>query len=79
LGQTIADFHVEVTPIELGAVASGGALVALRLTLLATLRRRRRDIALLKALGFSRRQVVVTGAVHSTVAVALGHSLAFPS
>ena len=66
------------TPIELGAVISGGALVALGLTLLSSVRRRRRDIALLKALGFSRRQVVVTIAVQSTIAVGLGALVGLP-
>jgi hypothetical protein len=66
------------TPIELGAVLSGGALVALGLTLLSSVRRRRRDIALLKALGFSRRQVVSTIAVQSTIAVGLGALIGLP-
>jgi putative ABC transport system permease protein len=66
------------TPIELGAVLSGGALVALGLTLLTSVRRRRRDIALLKALGFSRRQVVVSIAVQSTIAVGLGALIGLP-
>ena len=66
------------TPIELGAVLSGGALVALGLTLLASVRRRRRDIALLKALGFSRRQVGSTVAVQSTIAVGLGAIIGIP-
>lgn len=66
------------TPIELGAVLAGGALIALGLTLLSSVRRRRRDIALLKALGFSRRQVVVTVAVQSTIAVGLGAIIGIP-
>lgn len=66
------------TPIELGAVLCGGALVALGLTLLSSVRRRRRDIALLKALGFSRRQVGVTIAVQSTIAVGLGALIGIP-
>ncbi len=66
------------TPIELGAILCGGALVALGLTLLASVRRRRRDIALLKALGFSRRQVIVTVAVQSTIAVGLGVLIGLP-
>lgn len=66
------------TPIELGAVLSGGALVALGLTLLSSVRRRRRDIALLKALGFSRRQVVEAIAVQSTIAVGLGALIGLP-
>ena len=66
------------TPIELGAVLSGGALVGLGLTLLSSVRRRRRDIALLKALGFSRGQVVATVAVQSTIAVGLGALVGLP-
>jgi FtsX-like permease family len=66
------------TPIELGAVLSGGALVALGLILLSSVRRRRRDIALLKALGFSRRQVIATVAVQSSIAVGLGAVIGLP-
>ncbi len=66
------------TPIELGAVLSGGALVALGLVLLSSVRRRRRDIALLKALGFSRRQVIATVAVQYTIAVGLGAAVGLP-
>jgi ABC-type lipoprotein release transport system permease subunit len=66
------------TPIELGAILSGGALVALGLILLSSVRRRRRDIALLKALGFSRRQVIATIAVQSTIAVGLGALVGLP-
>ena len=66
------------TPIELGAVLSGGALIALGLILLSSVRRRRRDIALLKALGFSRRQVIATVAVQSTIAVGLGAVVGLP-
>ncbi len=66
------------TPIELGAVLAGGALVALGLTLMSSVRRRRRDIALLKALGFSRRQVITTVATQSTIAVGLGALIGIP-
>jgi hypothetical protein len=66
------------TPIELGAVLCGGALVGLGLTLLSSVRRRRRDVALLKALGFSRRQVVIAIAVQSTIAVGLGAVIGIP-
>lgn len=66
------------TPIELGTVLCGGAFVALGLTLLSSVRRRRRDIALLKALGFTRRQVVETIAVQSTIAVGLGIPVGLP-
>ncbi|HEY5439001.1 MAG TPA: FtsX-like permease family protein [Acidimicrobiales bacterium] len=66
------------TPIELGVVLSFGTLVALGLTLLSSVRRRRRDIALLKALGFYRRQIVATIAVQSTIAVGLGAIIGLP-
>ena len=52
--------------------------MALGLTLLSSVRRRRRDIALLKALGFSRRQVIETIAVQSTIAVGLGALIGLP-
>ena len=42
-----------------------GALTALGLTLAASVRRRRRDLALLKTLGFIRRQLLATVAWQS--------------
>jgi hypothetical protein len=75
----IVDYRtLGTTPIDLGVVLCGGALVALGLTLLSSVRRRRRDIALLKALGFSRRQVVATVVVQSTIAVGLGAVIGIP-
>jgi predicted lysophospholipase L1 biosynthesis ABC-type transport system permease subunit len=41
-------------------------------------RRRRRDLALLKALGFTRAQLVWTVAWQSTIAVAIGVVLGLP-
>jgi hypothetical protein len=66
------------TPIELGTVLAGGALVALGMTLMSSVRRRRRDIALLKALGFSRQQVIATVAIQSSIAVGLGALIGIP-
>ncbi len=48
------------TPVILGAGLALGATVALALTLIASVRRRRRDLALLKTLGFTERQLAVT-------------------
>lgn len=48
-----------------------GAVVALGLSLVASVRRRRRDLALLKALGFTRAQLAWTVAWQSTIAVAI--------
>ena len=45
------------TPAILGAALAVGAISALVLTLTSSVRRRRRDLALLKALGFTRRQL----------------------
>lgn len=47
-------------------------MLALALILIATARRRRRDLALLKALGFTQRQLASVVAWHSTVAALFG-------
>ena len=60
------------TPVLLASGLAIGAVVALGLTLTASVRRRRRDLALLKALGFSERQLAACVAWQSTVAVAVG-------
>lgn len=48
------------TPVLLAAGLAFGAIVALALTLIASVRRRRRDLALLKTLGFTARQLAST-------------------
>ena len=60
------------TPAYLGAALAAGAIAALGLTLMASVRRRRRDLALLKTIGFTRRQIAAAVAWQSTVAVAAG-------
>jgi ABC-type lipoprotein release transport system permease subunit len=60
------------TPLVLGAGLAAGAVAGLALTLVASVRRRRRDLALLKTLGFTGRQLAATVGWQSTVAVALG-------
>jgi hypothetical protein len=58
------------TPAVLVSALAVGAIVALGLTLVASARRRRRDLALLKTLGFTKRQLAATTAWQaSTVAV----------
>ena len=49
------------TPAILGAAPRRRCGVALVLTLIASVRRRRRDLALLKTLGFTRRQLAAAG------------------
>jgi hypothetical protein len=67
------------TPAYLGAALGVGATVALALTLIASVRRRRHDLALLKTLGFTRRQIVAVVAWQSSVAVAIGVLIGIPT
>jgi len=54
-------------------------VVALGLCLVASVRRRRRDLALLKALGFTRGQLPWTVAWQSTIAAAIGVIAGLPA
>lgn len=65
-------------PAFLGAALAAGAMAALALTLFASVRRRRRDLALLKTIGFTRRQLAAAVAWQSTIAVALGAVMGVP-
>ena len=66
------------TPALLGAALAGGAIAALMLTLIASVRRRRRELALLKTLGFTRRQLAAVVSWQSTIAVGIGVILGVP-
>jgi FtsX-like permease family/MacB-like periplasmic core domain len=66
------------TPTLLGAALAVGAVVALGLTLVTSVRRRRHDLALLKTLGFTRRQLASTIAWQASVAVAIGCVVGIP-
>jgi hypothetical protein len=66
------------TPTLLGAALAVGATFALGLTLVASVRRRRRDLALFKTLGFTRRQLVAVVAWQSSVAVVIGAVIGIP-
>jgi MacB-like periplasmic core domain/FtsX-like permease family len=66
------------TPAFLGVALAAGAVAALCLTLFASVRRRRRDLALLKTIGFTRRQLAAAVAWQSTIAVALGAVVGVP-
>jgi hypothetical protein len=70
--------NLGTTPDVLGAALAAGAVVALGLTLIASVRRRRRDLALLKTLGFTRPQLAATVAWQSTVSVAIGTVVGVP-
>jgi ABC-type lipoprotein release transport system permease subunit len=66
------------TPALLGAALAVGAVVALGLTLFASVRRRQRDLALLKTLGFTRRQLAATVAWQASIAAILGVIIGVP-
>jgi hypothetical protein len=66
------------TPVYLGSGLAVGAVAALGLTLIASVRRRRRDLALLKTLGFTGRQLAATVAWQSTIAVVIGTIVGVP-
>jgi ABC-type antimicrobial peptide transport system permease subunit len=66
------------TPAVLGGALAAGAVVALGLTLIASVRRRRRDLALLKILGFTHGQLAAAIAWQSSVAVGIGTIVGVP-
>jgi ABC-type lipoprotein release transport system permease subunit len=66
------------TPSYLAFALALGAIVALGLTLVASVRRRRRDLALLKALGFTQRQLAAAVAWQATVAAVIGLLVGIP-
>ena len=65
-------------PIILAAGLAVGAVLALALTLMTSVRRRRRDLALLKTLGFTRRQLAATVAAQASVVALLGTIVGVP-
>ena len=60
------------TPLILAGGLAISAVVALGLTLVASVRRRRRDLALFKSLGFTERQLTSTVAWQATVIAVIG-------
>jgi hypothetical protein len=65
-------------PAILAGGLAAGAVAALGLTLIASVRRRRRDFALLKTLGFTRRQLAAAVAWQSTVIAVAGLVIGVP-
>ena len=66
------------TAVILATSLAVGAVVALGLTLAASVRRRRRDLALLKTLGFTQRQLASTVAWQASVAATVGIVIGVP-
>ena len=69
---------IGLTPILLVSGLALGAIAALALTLLASVRQRRRDLALLKTMGFVRRQLAAAVAWQATVAALIGIVVGLP-
>jgi ABC-type lipoprotein release transport system permease subunit len=65
-------------PTLLAFGVAAGAVAALGLTLTASVRRRRRDLALLKTLGFTRRKLASTVGWQSTVTAVIGTIIGIP-
>ena len=65
-------------PAYLGLALAAGAVVALGLTLVASVRRRRHDLALLKTLGLTGRQLAAIVSWQSSIAVAVGMVVGIP-
>ncbi len=66
------------TPIFLAAGLALGAVLALGLTLTSSVRRRRRDFALLKTFGFTRRQLASSVAWQATTTALIGVVVGLP-
>jgi len=69
---------LSAAPSLLAAGLAAGAVAALLLTLFASVRRRRRDLAVLKTIGFTRRQLAATVAWQATVAAIVGSAVGIP-
>jgi hypothetical protein len=66
------------TPVILASGLALGALVALGFTLVASVRRRKRDLALLKTLGFTQRQLAAAVAWQASVTAIIGVVVGVP-
>ena len=75
----VADFGgVGELPAVISALLVAVAVAALAQTLVLAVRRRRRDLAILKTLGFDRRQVLATVAWQATTFAAVGLIVGLP-
>lgn len=70
--------RIKTTPLALAAVLALLAVATVAHLLVTSIRRRRRDLAVLKSLGFVRRQVSAAVAWQATVVVALALLIGLP-
>jgi hypothetical protein len=77
-GQATVAYLSDHCPTVFGGALGAGAVVALGLTLIASVRRRRRELAVLKTLGFTGRQLASVVAWQSSVAVGIGVVVGVP-
>ncbi|MGD0811356.1 MAG: FtsX-like permease family protein, partial [Acidimicrobiales bacterium] len=66
------------TPVVLASGLATGAVIALAVALVATVRKRRQDLALLKTLGFTRGQLAITLTWQATVTALVGIVVGVP-
>ena len=75
----IVDYRsIGATPVLLATGLAAGAVIALALTLAASVRRRRRDLAIMKTLGFTRRMLAAAVAWQATVDGVIGAVIGIP-
>jgi hypothetical protein len=66
------------TPVYLGLALAAGAAAALAITLITSVRRRRRELAVLKTLGFTAGQLAASIAIQAGVAAVIGCAVGIP-
>jgi ABC-type lipoprotein release transport system permease subunit len=69
---------VGAAPLLLAGALALGAVVSLTLALATSVRRRRRDLVVLKTLGFTRRQLAATLSWHATTTILIGVVIGIP-
>jgi hypothetical protein len=75
----IVDYRsIGATPVLLATGLAAGAVIALALTLIASVRRRRSDLAIMKTLGFTRRMLAVAVAWQATIDGLIGAVVGIP-
>ena len=70
--------RIKATPVALAGVLALLAVATVAHLLVTSIRRRRRDLAVLKTLGFSRRQVSAAVAWQATIVVAIALLVGLP-